>query len=76
MNANRTRRLLSIGMLALGACSPVTLGARAIQPSGAVDTPSVWIYLQTNDGHANGIYRCYEVAGHRPLCRQADMDYR
>ena len=62
-----------VGLAALGGCSPVTLGAHAIQPSQAVDTREAWIYLQTNDATTNGIYRCYDNATN-PVCKKAKLE--
>ena len=61
----------SICILTAG-CSPITLGARAIQPSQAVDTHEAWIYLQTNDAKKDGVYRCYDN-DRKPQCLKAEL---
>lgn len=58
--------------LLAASCTPVTLGAHAIQPSGAVDTQNLWIYLSTTDAEQNGVYRCYDQGG-LPVCKKAKM---
>ncbi len=60
------------GVAPLKVGSPVTLGAHAIQPSGAVDTQNLWIYLSTTDADQNGVYRCYDQGG-LPVCKKAKM---
>lgn len=71
----RRRTLLALGLAALfgaPACAPITVGAHAIQPPNAVDTPNVWVYLQTTDPDRNGIYRCFDRNG-VPVCKKAAM---
>lgn len=66
-------RIACLGfILVVAGCSPVTLGAHAIQPSGAVDTQNLWIYLSTTDAEQNGVYRCYDQGG-LPVCKKARM---
>lgn len=66
---------LCIAFAFTAGCAPITLGAHAIQPSNAVDTHNVWIYLQTNDAKRTGVYRCYDN-GQKPVCVQATMDHQ
>ena len=59
---------------AASGCATTVKGARALQPSQAVDTPDAWIYLQTDDPRRDGVYRCYDN-GHKPVCAKAMIDY-
>jgi hypothetical protein len=57
----------------LGAgCAPRVVGATAIQPAVATDTPHVWIYLRTDDDTKDGVYRCSEADG-KPVCKRAKI---
>ena len=67
--------LLSPLLSVVSGCAPVTLGAQAIQPSQAIDTKEVWIYLRTTDQDQNGVWRCYDSGG-KPSCVKAKMVYR
>ena len=58
-----------------GCAPPVTLGAHALQPSQAVDTKDVWIYLNTSEHEVNGVWRCYDSGG-KPVCMRAKMVFR
>jgi hypothetical protein len=69
-----TALALSLALTFAG-CATNVIGARAIQPSNAVDTPDVWIYMQTNDAEKDGVYRCYDN-GRNPVCERARMDFR
>ena len=58
--------------LGVSGCAPRVIGATAIQPGITTDTPTVWVYLHTDDLNTDGIYRCYE-ADHKPVCKRAKI---
>lgn len=66
------RKFLFLLLLA-SACVPVVNGVRAIQPSQAVDTPSVWVEIKTDDDKMNGVYRCTDNSKDPPVCRKAQL---
>lgn len=61
-----------VSLLGLGGCAPKVQGATAILPAQEADAPAVWIYLQTDDPGANGVYRCYDV-DQKPTCKRAKL---
>ena len=63
---------LAIGLSGLAACAPRVHGATAVQPTQPGDTNNVWIYLQTDDADADGVYRCYD-AEQKPVCKRAKL---
>lgn len=64
---------IAIGLLGASCAPPLTLGARAIQPSQAVDTPAVWVWIESEDRQENGVYRCVDDGG-KPVCRRAALE--
>jgi hypothetical protein len=39
----------------------------------AVDTPSVWVEIVTDDDKASGVYRCTDEGKEPPVCRKARL---
>lgn len=64
--------LAVVGFVMLAGCAPNVTGATAILPAQTGDSPSVWVYLHTDDKTTDGIYRCTE-AGDKPVCRRAKV---
>ena len=58
--------------LASGCGAPAVLGARALLPLQSADGNRVWIYLDSNDDRADGVYRCVDQ-GETAVCTRAQL---
>ncbi|MCA9563331.1 MAG: hypothetical protein KC561_07570 [Myxococcales bacterium] len=49
-----------------------TRGARSLIPLMDEDSDEIWVYIDTDDALANGVYRC-TAAGGDVICRKARL---
>ncbi|HHH31214.1 MAG TPA: hypothetical protein ENK57_23095 [Polyangiaceae bacterium] len=69
-------RVLFLGSFLLsliaGCGSTRVVGARALLPLQTQDASRVWVYMDTDDSHRNGVYRCIDEGG-QVVCMKAQL---
>ena len=65
---------LAVGFVVLFASGcfkpPVARGATPLIPAQTADSPSVWVFIDSDDEAARGVFRCSEN-GSQVVCRRA-----